>query len=154
MTDGTTTVTLPEDAPTAVELLLAMRGGDVDLVRRLLSESPDLARARKSESSKLLVKLPLELRLQRRDLTADGLVGGANAAPVSRAEGERRTADRDAAEWQQPGEQVESTPGRSGKDRLPELCHELRLDLAPRVAGADPAADERLDPLCLKRVGT
>ena len=46
MTDGSTTVTLAEDAPTAVELLLAVRGGDVDLVRRLLSENPDLARAR------------------------------------------------------------------------------------------------------------
>jgi hypothetical protein len=46
MTDGTTTVTIPGDAPTAVELLLAVRGGDIDLVRRLLSENPDLARAR------------------------------------------------------------------------------------------------------------
>ena len=46
MTDGTTTVTIPGDATTAVELLLAVRGGDVDLVRRLLSENPDLARAR------------------------------------------------------------------------------------------------------------
>jgi hypothetical protein len=46
MTDGTTTVTLADDDPTAVELLTAVRGGDVDLVRRLLSENPDLARAR------------------------------------------------------------------------------------------------------------
>jgi hypothetical protein len=46
MTDGTTTVTLPEDSPTAVELLMAVRGGDVDLVRRLLSDNSDLARAR------------------------------------------------------------------------------------------------------------
>jgi hypothetical protein len=46
MTDGPTTVTLPDDAPTAVELLIAVRGGDVDEVRRLLSENPDLARAR------------------------------------------------------------------------------------------------------------
>jgi uncharacterized protein len=46
MTDGTTTVTIPGDAPTAVELLLAVRGGDNNLVRRLLSENPDLARAR------------------------------------------------------------------------------------------------------------
>ena len=44
--DGTTTVTLPGDAPTAIELLLAVRGGDVASVRRLLSENPDLARAR------------------------------------------------------------------------------------------------------------
>jgi uncharacterized protein len=46
MTDGTTTVTLAADAPTAVELLMAVRGGDVDLVKRLLAENPDLARAR------------------------------------------------------------------------------------------------------------
>ena len=46
MSGGSTTVTLPGDAPIAVELLLAVRGGDVDLLRRLLSENPDLARAR------------------------------------------------------------------------------------------------------------
>ncbi len=46
MTDGSTTVTIPGDDPTSVELLVAVRGGDVDLVRRLLSENPDLARAR------------------------------------------------------------------------------------------------------------
>ncbi|MGO9558359.1 MAG: ankyrin repeat domain-containing protein [Acidimicrobiales bacterium] len=46
MSDRTTTVTIPWDDPTAVELLVAVRAGDVDLVRRLLSENPDLARAR------------------------------------------------------------------------------------------------------------
>src|SRR5439155_3551107 len=46
MTDRTTTVTIPGDAPTAVELLLAVRGGDTDRIRRLLSDNPDLARAR------------------------------------------------------------------------------------------------------------
>ena len=46
MTDGTTTVALRDDDPTAAELLAAVRGGDVDLLRRLLTESPDLARAR------------------------------------------------------------------------------------------------------------
>jgi ankyrin repeat protein len=46
MTDRAATVTIPGDAPTAVELLLAVRGGDTDLVRRLLAENPDLARAR------------------------------------------------------------------------------------------------------------
>jgi hypothetical protein len=46
MTDGPTTVTLPGDSPTAVELLIAVRGGDVDAVRRLLADNPDLARAR------------------------------------------------------------------------------------------------------------
>jgi hypothetical protein len=46
MADENTTVTLPSDAPIAVELRLAVHGGDVDLVRRLLSVNPDLARAR------------------------------------------------------------------------------------------------------------
>jgi len=46
MTDGTATVTLPGDAPITVELLVAVRGGDVDLIRRLLSANPELARAR------------------------------------------------------------------------------------------------------------
>jgi hypothetical protein len=46
MTDEATTVTLPDDDPTAVALLTAVRGGDVDLVRRLHSENPDLAGAR------------------------------------------------------------------------------------------------------------
>jgi hypothetical protein len=46
MTEGTTTVTIPGDAPTAVELRLAVHGGDVELVRRLLSDNPDFAKAR------------------------------------------------------------------------------------------------------------
>jgi len=46
MNDGTTTVTLPGDAPTAIELLLAVRGGEVERIKRLLSENPDLPRAR------------------------------------------------------------------------------------------------------------
>jgi hypothetical protein len=39
-------VTIPGDASTAIELRFAVRGGDVDLVRRLLADHPDLARAR------------------------------------------------------------------------------------------------------------
>jgi hypothetical protein len=46
MTDAAAPVTIPGDAPTSVELRLAVRGGDVETVRRLLSENPDLARAR------------------------------------------------------------------------------------------------------------
>lgn len=46
MTDEPTTVTIPGDAPTAVALLLAVHSGDVETIRRLLSENPDLARAR------------------------------------------------------------------------------------------------------------
>ncbi len=46
MTDESTTVTIPGDAPTAVELGIAVHGGDVELVGRLLSGNPDLARAR------------------------------------------------------------------------------------------------------------
>lgn len=46
MTDGTTAITLPGDAQAVVQLLDAVRGGDVELVRRLVSENPDLAQAR------------------------------------------------------------------------------------------------------------
>ncbi len=46
MTDGSTTVLLPEDDPRAVDLRNAVPAGDVDLVRRLLSDSPELATAR------------------------------------------------------------------------------------------------------------
>jgi len=46
MTDGSTPITIPGDTPVAVELLLAVHGGDVELVRRLLSDNPELATAR------------------------------------------------------------------------------------------------------------
>jgi uncharacterized protein len=46
VSDGTKTVTIPGDDPTAAEMLIAVRGGDVDVLRRLLSQNPDLARAR------------------------------------------------------------------------------------------------------------
>jgi hypothetical protein len=46
MTGRSTTVTIPGDAPIAVELRSALHGGDVDLVGRLLWGNPDLARAR------------------------------------------------------------------------------------------------------------
>jgi hypothetical protein len=39
-------VTLPEEDARAVELRVAVRGGDVGLIRRLLSDTPDLAKAR------------------------------------------------------------------------------------------------------------
>ncbi len=45
MTEGTTTVTIPGDVPTAVELRTAVHGGDLDLVRSLIAGYPDLARA-------------------------------------------------------------------------------------------------------------
>jgi hypothetical protein len=45
MTDAST-VTLPADAPTAVELRTAVGRGDVDGVVRLLAQNPELARAR------------------------------------------------------------------------------------------------------------
>jgi hypothetical protein len=45
MTDAST-VTLPGDAPPALELLTAVRGGDVDGVIRLLAQNPELAKAR------------------------------------------------------------------------------------------------------------
>jgi hypothetical protein len=46
MSEGTPNVTLPGGAPTAVELLAGVRRGDVDLIRRLLAEHPELATAR------------------------------------------------------------------------------------------------------------
>lgn len=39
-------VTLPTDDPSVIEFVAAVRGGDTTLVRRLLAENPDLARAR------------------------------------------------------------------------------------------------------------
>ncbi len=45
-TGGTTTGTIAGDAPTAVELLSAVHGGELDLIRRLITGNPDLARAR------------------------------------------------------------------------------------------------------------
>jgi ankyrin repeat protein len=46
MGDEGTTVTIPDDSQEAVELLFAVRGGDINLVRGLASVNPDLARAR------------------------------------------------------------------------------------------------------------
>jgi ankyrin repeat protein len=46
MADESTTVVIADDNRAAVELLFAVRGGDLDLVRSLLSDNPDLARAR------------------------------------------------------------------------------------------------------------
>jgi hypothetical protein len=45
-TDEPMSVAIPADSPAAVELLLAVHGGDIDLVRRLLAENPPLATAR------------------------------------------------------------------------------------------------------------
>lgn len=46
MTDWTTTLTISGDEPTAVALRVAVRDGDLEHLRRLLSESSDLATAR------------------------------------------------------------------------------------------------------------
>jgi hypothetical protein len=46
VTDGSATLTIPGDDPTAVELRVAVQGGDVELVRRLLAENSGLATAR------------------------------------------------------------------------------------------------------------
>ncbi len=43
------TITLPGDDPVAVQLVLAIRGGDLGAVRRLLADEPRLARARLAE---------------------------------------------------------------------------------------------------------
>ena len=46
MNDDTTTLVIPADDPRAIELVLAVRGGAIDTIRRLLSEHPGLASAR------------------------------------------------------------------------------------------------------------
>jgi hypothetical protein len=46
MTDGPADGLIPGNDPTAVELLLAVRGGDVGAIRRLIGEHPDLPRWR------------------------------------------------------------------------------------------------------------
>ena len=45
VSDETTAVEIPADDPKAVELLLAVHSGDIDTIRRLLRENPQLARA-------------------------------------------------------------------------------------------------------------
>jgi uncharacterized protein len=46
MEDDTTTITIPGEDPTAVALVTAIRTGDVDVVRRLVEDRPQLASAR------------------------------------------------------------------------------------------------------------
>jgi ankyrin repeat protein len=46
MAHESTPVMIPDDSPAAIELLFAVRGGDIDRVRSLLSHHPDLATAR------------------------------------------------------------------------------------------------------------
>lgn len=46
MSDDTTSVIIPNGDARAIELLRSVRGGAVDTIRRLLSEHPELARAR------------------------------------------------------------------------------------------------------------
>lgn len=46
MSDDNTSQTIPSDEPIAIELLTAVHGGDVAWVKRMLSENPELARAR------------------------------------------------------------------------------------------------------------
>jgi Ankyrin repeat len=45
VSDETALVEIPADDPTAVELVLAVHGGDIDTIRRLLAENSGLARA-------------------------------------------------------------------------------------------------------------
>ena len=46
MTDGPTDDLIPSSDPAAIELVLAVRGGDVGTIRRLIDEHPDLPRWR------------------------------------------------------------------------------------------------------------
>jgi len=45
VSDETAPVEIPADDPTATELVLAVHGGDIDTIRRLLAGDPRLARA-------------------------------------------------------------------------------------------------------------
>jgi hypothetical protein len=45
VSDDTAAVEIPAEDPRAVELVLAVHGGDTDAIRRLLAEDPQLARA-------------------------------------------------------------------------------------------------------------
>jgi uncharacterized protein len=45
VSDEVPAVEIPADDPRAIEIALAVRGGDVDTIRRLLAEDPQLARA-------------------------------------------------------------------------------------------------------------
>lgn len=59
MSDTHTDDLIPGNDPVAVELLLAVRGGDVGTIRRLIGEHPDLPRWRIGERSG--IRTPLHM---------------------------------------------------------------------------------------------
>jgi hypothetical protein len=58
VSDETSIVTLPGSDPTAAELQTAIRSGNVDVVRFLMSENPDLATARFERRGSKLAPIP------------------------------------------------------------------------------------------------
>ncbi len=87
---------------------------------------------------------------------SSGGPAGAGSGPRTRAPAPGRPAERDgahqqAADRQQPGQEVEPSLRRRGEHRRTELGDELRLDLALRVTGGDPLADERAQALRHRR---
>ncbi len=61
MNDDTTTLVIPADDPRAIELVLAVRGGAIDTIRRLLSGHPRLASARLELSGRAARRTPLHV---------------------------------------------------------------------------------------------
>src|ERR687887_491297 len=108
----------------------------------------------KVEAGELLVEPALELRVER-SAPVRGRVDrgrGACPAPAAREHGEHDGAESDSGERENPREQVEAALRRRREHALPELVYELRLDLALRVAGSDPGADERAHAVGDRRV--
>ena len=78
--------------------------------------------------------------------------GVAPPAPGPRESADDDGADRERAERQQPGEEIEPALGRLGEHGGAELVDELGLDLRGAVTGRDLRADERLHPRRDRRV--
>src|SRR6185437_15590255 len=76
----------------------------------------------------------------------------ARPAPAPDADREQDSAPEDPAERQPPGEEVEALMRRRREDALPEVGHELVLDLLRAPALRDPSGDLRLDVLCRGRL--
>ena len=79
--------------------------------------------------------------------SADGSSSApARVAPAPGEQAHDHDAEREPGERQHPRDQLEALLRRLGQHRRAELVDERGLDLALRVAGGDPLADERLHP--------